>query len=236
MARKAWRQDLLAKVAGQWNSTYEEVRKGPGPEVKLDSHVSDKLNKVETLAEVKDAMEDVARAEPRNVRMAAESLNRLIRSGVVTASQVDELVAKGAVDADAAKYWREYFGQVDGGREFATELTKEFKQKTASLDVKAATEEHDAKMMRAYNLSLEAQERGVIPKSRVELHRFATNLAKLPAEQFEAMKNMINQARKPDDQVKTAAPVVGMNYDGKTEIVARASTDVSTETLARLFF
>ncbi len=236
MSRKAWRRDLLAKVAGQWNSTYEEVRKGPGPKVEVDAKVSDDLNKVETLAETKAKMEESARAEPRNVRMAAESLDRLVRSGVVTAGQIDELVAKGAVDSEAAKYWREYFGQVEGGREFANELTKEFKQKTASLDVKAATEEHDAKMMRAYNLSLEAQERGVIPKSRVELHRFATNLAKLPAEQFEAMKNMINQARKPEEQVKTAAPVVGMNYDGKTEATPRSTSEISTENLARLFF
>lgn len=236
MSRKAWRESLLKKVAGEWQSTYEEARKGPGPDVEVDSKVSDKLNKVETLAERHVAMEEVARAEPRNVRMAAEDLNRLVRAGAIKASQLDELVAKGAVDADAAKYWKEFYGQVDGGREFATELTKEFKHSKASLESKASSEEGEAKLMRAYNLSLEAQERGIIAKSRAELHRFASSLVKLQSDQFEAMKNMINQARKPEERVKTAAPVVGLNYDRAETVTKQASSEVSVENLSKLFF
>jgi hypothetical protein len=235
MSRKAWRQSLLRKVAGEWQSTYEETRKGPGPDVSVDAKVSDKLNKVETLAEVKDAMLDVARSEPRNVRMAAETLNQMIRAGAIKSTQLDELVAKGAVDSEAAKYWKEFFGQVDGGREFADGLTKEFKQAKAGLEVKASGEEEQAKLMRAYNLALEAQERNMISKSRAELHRFASNLVKLPNEQFDAMKNMIGQTRKSDDRVKTAAPVAGMNYDREQpQLVANAS-DLSVDSLAKLF-
>lgn len=237
MDRKAWRESLLKKIAGEWQSTYTETRKGPGPDVAVDAKVSDHLNKVETLAEVKQAVEEVAKSEPRNVRMAAESLDRMIRAGVVKAAQIDELVSKGAVDAEAAKYWREFFGQVDGGREFAAGLTQEFKQSKASLESKASSEEQEAKLVRAYNLALEAQERGVIAKSRSELHRFAANLTRLPNEQFEAMKNMIAQARKPEENVRTAAPVVGLNYDrtGPTA-PAQPTGDVSVENLARLFF
>jgi hypothetical protein len=233
--RKAWRASLLKKIAGEWQSTYSEARKGAGPEVSVDANVSNKLNKVETLAEVKDAMEDVARSEPRNVRMAAETLDRMIRAGAVKAAQLNELVAKGAVDAEAAKYWKEYFGQTDGGSEFAAGLTQEFKQAKASLDVKASVEEQEAKLMRAYNLALEAQERGLIPRSRTELHRFASNMVKLPTEQFEAMKNMIGQARKVDEHVKTAAPVVGLNYD-RAPAVAQQPDDISVEGLTKLFF
>lgn len=237
MDRKAWRESLLKKIAGEWQSTYSETRKGPGPDVAVDAKVSDKLNKVETLAEVKDAMEDVARSEPRNVRMAAESLDRMIRSGAVKAAQLDELVAKGAVDAETAKYWREFFGQVDGGKEFAAGLTQEFKQAKAGLETRASAEEQEAKLMRAYNFALEAQERGLIAKSRAELHRFAANLVKLPNEQFEAMKNMIGQARKQEEHVKTAAPVAGLNYDRQeTSHAAQQSSDVSVENLAKLFF
>jgi hypothetical protein len=167
--------------------------------------------------------------------MAAETIDRMIRAGVVKAAQLDELVAKGAVDSDAAKYWKEFFGQVDGGREFATELTKEFKQAKAGLESKASTEEREAKLMRAYNLALEAQERGVIPKSRAELHRFAANLVKLEGEQFEAMRNMVSQARKVEEHVKTAAPIVGMNYDRSETTSPVQSGDVSVEGLAKLF-
>jgi ribosomal protein S15P/S13E len=237
MDRKAWRESLLKKIAGEWQSTYSEARKGSGPDVAVDAKVSDKLNKVETLAEVKEAVEDVAKSEPRNVRMAAEALDRMIRAGVVKAAQIDELVAKGAVDAVAAKYWKDYLGQVDGGREFATGLTQEFKQAKAGLEVKAASEEQEAKLMRAYNLALEAQERGLIAKSRADLHRFASNLVKLPGDQFDAMKNMIGQARKTEEQVKTAAPVVGLNYDRSGATPAAPQTaDVSVENLAKLFF
>ena len=121
------------------------------------------LGLVETLPEVNKAMLEVAKAPPK-VRKEAEAIQRLVASGALNPKDVDALVAEG-LDKDAVAYWKKYYGEVDGGSEFASELVKEH--------VKAAMEEQlnkfRVKLARAYETAYDMADRGICPNNRASI-------------------------------------------------------------------
>ena len=68
-------------------------------------------------------MMEVAKAPPK-VRKEAEAINNLVVTGKLDPKDLDALVAEG-LDKEAVAYWKKYYGQTDGGSEFASELVKE---------------------------------------------------------------------------------------------------------------
>lgn len=232
-ARKAWREAVAAKAIADLNKTYSDTRKGNGETVKFDVKPSGDLALVENLHTQQAKDLEVAQSQPRNVRMAAEALNEMIVKGAIAAADLDALVAKGAVDSEAAKYWKEYWGQADSGKEFAAGLIKDFKQSKASVE---SPEVREIKLRRAYALGLEAQDRGIISKSRADLEKYVDSMSKLPDEAFEHMKAVVAQ-HKPA-KVATAAIQVGVNYDRdveQTEVATRNSGVPTFAELASLF-
>lgn len=231
-ARKAWREAVAAKAVSDLNKTYSDTRKGNGETVKFDVKPSGDLALVENLHTQQAKDLEVAQSQPRNVRLAAEALNALIVKGAIASADLDALVAKGAVDGEAAKYWKQYFGEVDGGKEFAAGLVKEFKQSKASAE---PAEVREVKLRRAYALGLEAQERGIISRSRADLEKYVDSMSKLPDEAFEHMKAVVAQHRPA--KVATAAVQVGLNYDkdGESVEAVRNSGSPTFDDLANLF-
>lgn len=236
-SKRAWRAAIAAKVS-DLNETYSGVRgkEGQGTTVKFDAKVSDGLNIVENLhtQHAKDMAVATQEATKSNVRMAAEMLNKLITKGAIKASELDRLVSEGTVDADAAKYWKEYWGQVDSGKEFAAGMVKEYKQsKSAGLD----TEAREIKLRRAYALGLQAQDKGIISRARAELEKYVDSLMRYPDEAFDSMKNVV--AQMVPVKTATAAPQVGINYDTdesyEPTVRTAGSASPSVEDLSRLF-
>lgn len=238
-ARRKWRESLVAKAAGgQYEPVYEETRTDAGTEVSFDANVSDDLALVENLHVQHDKHLDVAQSDPRNVRMAAEKLNNAIVKGAIKAEKLDEMVALGMADAEAVKYWKEYFGEGDSesgqyGGNMSEEFDK-FKQKQASAD---SMEVREAKLRRAFALGLEAQSKGLISKSAADLNKYVDSVVNLPDHIFEHVKNIVAQHNK----VGMVAPQMGVNYDttGDTpeavKTAAPRSASPSFEELARLF-
>lgn len=220
-SKKAWRDALLAKIAAQstddfqgmkMNEEYDKTRSDAGTKTELDNAVSDNNDMVENLHEQHRQHLDVARSEPRNVRMAAEALDKAVKSGVIKEADLNSLVAEGKADADAVSYYKQYFGQVDA--DFANGLVAEFSEHKKEASVSNVAEEHEAKLKRAYAVALDAQDNGLIAKGRSALHAFVDDLIKLPDTAFESMKNIVAQTKASKGKVAVAsAPQAGVRHD-----------------------
>ena len=229
-SRKQRRQQLIAKAA-QYDDVYLGERSGGGPTLDLEGD-----SKVETLHEIHEAMVDVATKDqggPR-VREAAEKLAKAIKSGAINASKLDELAAMGAVDSETVNYYKSFYGQVDGGAEFAGGLVKEF-------DKKAAEENSDTKIVRykrAYMVGMAAQEKGLVARSTAALNDFVDNLVNVPDHVFASIKNLVEQTK--SSKTSVAAPQVGLVNDenyGSLRVTASANdtTAPTFENLSRAF-
>jgi hypothetical protein len=229
-ARKAWRKGLIAEASGL-DPLFESTRKGGGHKLEgLDMKVTEDCDKVETLDEVADAMLDVATKDqngPR-VRQAAQTLDKAIKSGLIQVANLDKLVAVGAVDSEAAAYWKNFYGQADGGKEFAQGLVQDFRKQASADD----SEQKIVRYKRAFALGLEAQSKGLVAKSKMELDKYVDSLVNLPDHVFASIKNIVEQHK----TVKTASfvPQVGLNDDQATRVEVTSSTP-KVEDLARLF-
>lgn len=225
-ARQKWREDLVKK-AGEYDDVYEGERRSGGHKLEgLGMSVKDEGDKVEALHETHKKMMDVATKPLGKVREAAEKLDKWVREGGINPGKLDKLVSEGmiavdsdvlsfwkenilnkdaAADAEAKSYWKQYYGQADGGAEFANGLVAEFDKRGSDKN----SEEQKVRMRRAYQLGIEAQRKGVIAKSPAELDKYVDTLIELPDAQFNAMKKHIAMLKTPQGLV--SAPLVGIN-------------------------
>lgn len=238
MSRKEWRDQLVAKAkAGgfQYADIIGKAHQGKGTAVSFDAKVSDEGNLVENIMTNQAKNLDVARSEPRNVRMAAEKLNQLIAKGSIDPKDLEELVAAGAVDPAAAKYWKDFYKQSpDGGAEFGAEMSKDFEQHKKKASTNNEVEVREARLRRAFDLGMQAQDKGIISKSASELNKYVDNLIQLPDHVFESVKNIVSQHKKAS---AVAVPQMGLTYDNDDETVKTASVRVpsSFEDLAQMW-
>ena len=222
--RRAWRE----KVAADY-------------ELKLDAEVGcdtdmpiGKSNTLEGLdsktpeAEVEGIVEMHAKImkEVQNlpkVKEAMEHLGTMLKEGklVVADLEDEEKLQALAVDADAAKYWKEYFGQASDqeSKEFGDDLVKEYETKKAT----ASVDEVRVKMRRAYDLALDMQDRGMIGSSRSAVDAQVDELMKFSNDSFESFKKAVEKVSKPT--VKIAAPALNVGVTDETE--APVQKDVS---------
>jgi hypothetical protein len=176
------------------------------------------LGLVETPEENMKAMLDVARMPPK-VRKEAEAIQKLVAEGALDPADLDALVAEG-LDKDAVAYWKKYFGQVDGGSEFATELVKEH--------VKAQLEEEfktfRVKIARAYELAYDMAERGICNGDRGSISLQVEEIMKFDDPSFESLKRVV--ARHPVVGIQKQAgrlPLVGVR--GNEELTSTAAAE-----------
>jgi hypothetical protein len=154
-------------------------------QTELDTKPSDSLGLVETLSEANKAMLDLAKAPPK-VRKEAEAIQRLVSQGKLDRSEVDALVAQG-LDKDAVAYWKHFYGQVDGGSEFASELVKEH----AKAELEAELNKYRVKLARSYELVYDMVDRGLCHNERSSKEAEVDRVMKMNDEGFDSLKRII---------------------------------------------
>lgn len=190
-------------------------------QTKLDTKPSDSLGLVETLPEVNKAMMELAKAPPK-VRKEAEAIHRLISEGKLDPTDLDALVAEG-LDKDAVAYYKKYYGQTEGGGEFASELVKEHVK--AELEKELNT--FKIKMARAYELTYDMVDRGLVAHDRDVISAHVDELMSFNEANFETLKKVV--ARHAPSMRKEAGrmPQVGMLGSGEVNSAAPAEDDWS---------
>jgi hypothetical protein len=236
-ARKSERDQLIAQAAdilGKYEldlgkaenateKTYFDAHPGGKGTVTELTHTKTPEAKVETISEVHDVMRDVAESGPRNVREAAMAIQEGIVKGAFKAEDLDRLVAEGKVDSAAASYWKKFWGMGPDTGSFGADMSKEFSKgkKEASDNV------YRAKLRRAYDIGLEAQDKGLISGSRDSLDTYVDELMNFDDASFESTKRVVS-SYSADKRTSGSVPRVGM--DAATEaMTVTASSDPEPE-------
>lgn len=215
--RDAYRKKLAEHVTDsvpaesiKFNPVMDEANKLADGQTELDVKPSDNLGLVETKPEVNKRMLEVARAAPK-VKKEAARLNDMIVSGLVKKADLDKLVAEG-LDSEVVKYWREFYGQVDGGPEFAKLLTAE----TEKAKVAAEMETYKIKLARSYEVANEMARVGLITNERAAIARQVDDTMKWNDDAFDSVKRVI--AKSAAGTMKTAGlvPQVGIRETNDT--------------------
>jgi hypothetical protein len=213
----------------KWSDMLDAADKHADGQTELDVKPSDSLGLVETLPEVNKAMMEVAKAPPK-VRKEAEVIQRLVSEGKLDPNDVEALASYG-LDKDAVAYWKKYFGEVDGGSEFASEMVKEH--------VKSAMEQElngfRVKLARAYELTYDMVDRGLCKHDRVTISDQVDQIMKFNDDAFESLKKVV--ARHEPGMLRKSAgsmPQVGLRVDGEFS-PAQAVEDDSYTQLSALF-
>lgn len=198
-SRAAKRAELAAEAGAV--ELLQEAHPGGGVDaVKLDVKPEGDLAKIETLDETQKAMLDVVNAPPR-VKKEAESLHKLVLAGSITESDFDDLIAEG-LDAEAVAYYKKYYGEVEGGKEFAAELVKEH----TKAEVDAQVNTFKVKLARAYELAYDMVDRGLVTREREGVTAAVNDIMKYNDEAFESMKRVV---AKHEIRKEASMPQVG---------------------------
>ncbi len=222
-ARAALRARLAADATGKqddgsvkdmahasFSDMLDQADKHADGKVDFDTKPSDNLGVFETLEETNNAMMDLAKAPPK-VRKEAEAIHRLISEGKLDPADLDALVAEG-LDKDAVSYYKKYWGQADGGSEFASELVKEH--------VKAQLEEelnkYRVKLARSYELAYDMVDRGLCHSDRGAVSDQVDEIMKFNDESFESLKRVV--ARHEPTLRKTAGRLPQVGVIGSEEV------------------
>jgi hypothetical protein len=192
-------------------------------QTKLDVKPSDNLGYIETLPEVNKAMMDLAKAPPK-VRKEAEAIHKLVSEGKLVASDLDALVSEG-LDKDAVAYYKKYYGQVDGGGEFAGELVKEH--------VKAQLEEevnkYKVKISRAYELAYDMVDRGLCHGDRSSVSAQVEEIMQFNDESFDSLKRVVARHAPVLRKEAGRMPQVGMIGSGDTNFTNTAEDNLFSQ-------
>jgi len=223
-ARKAAREDLIAqaadKILGKYElgldkaqnateKTYFDAHPGGKGTVTELSHTKTDEAKVETISEIHSIMRDVAESGPRNVREAAMMIQEEMVKGALTVGDLDRLVAEGKVDGAAASYWKKFWSQGPDTGSFGADLSKEF----SSRKKEASNKHYEVKLRRAYDLGLQAQEKGMIGSNRNALDTYVDEVMHFDDAAFESTKRIM--AGVSGSKKSGSLPIVGA--DAATE-------------------
>lgn len=196
----------------------------PGPSAK------DPLGLVETLPEENKSMLEVAKAPPK-VRKEAEAIQWMVSQGKLDPKDVDALVAEG-LDKDAVSYWKKYYGEVDGGSEFATELVKEHVKQAMEQELNTFR----VKLARAYELTYDMVDRGLCKHDRATITKQVDEIMKFNDEAFGSLSRFVAKAS-PTSLSKSAGalPMVGRLGDSEVSPVTAAVEEDAYTQLSALF-
>jgi hypothetical protein len=204
----------------------EEHHRLTDGQTKLDTKPSDNLGYVEDLEERNKIMLDVAKAPPK-VRKEAEVLNKLVSEGKTDPSEFDSLIAQG-LDKDVVAYWKKYYGQVEGGSEFATELLKEHAKASLEEDMN----NYRVKLARAYEMTYDMVSRGLCHDDRVSISSQVDEIMKFNDEGFETLKRVV--ARHSPIIRKEASRLPNVGLIGSGDVVSTPVEDEWASLSAKL--
>ncbi len=227
-SERAERRAKLAEKAStmKYDSLLGEAHKG-GTKIKMDGvKVSDDLDKVETLEEVQKVMLDSA-MNPKVKKQAAQIQN-LILQGKLSADQLPEMVAQG-LDKDAVSYWKQFYGQVDGGKEFATELTAEHMKAKAEEDRDVLK----LKVARSFELAYQMRDAGLIDDGQIA--KEANKIMEYNDTAYESVKRMAASAKVLKKQAASVPQVGLFGMEESLVPAANPQTDDLVDQYSRLF-
>lgn len=213
----------------KWSDMLDAADKHTDGQTKLDTKPSDDLGYVETLSEVNKRMLEVARMEPK-VRKEAEAIQKMVVEGKLDPRDVDELVAQG-LDKDAVSYWKKFYGEVEGGSEFASELVKEHVKASMESDLKT----YQVKMARAFELTYQMVDRGLCPSDRGAITAQVESIMNINEEGFDSLKRVV--ARHEPSMRKEAGriPQVGLRGDSEGNSVSSLVEEDAYAELSKQF-
>jgi hypothetical protein len=199
-------------------------------QTQLDVKPSDSLGLIETLPEQNKAMMEVAKAPPK-VLKEAESIQRLVSQGKLDLADINSLVAQGELDKDAVAYWKKYYGQVEGGGEFASELVKEH----AKAELEAELNKFRIKLARAYELTYDMIDRGLCGHDKSSINDQVDRVMKMNDEGFDSYKRVVAKSAPIFRKEAGRMPQVGVNYNENPPEVASADGGNLREQLEAAF-
>ena len=202
-SRRAWREKVAAEVGSQYQlkldpATDMDTDMVPKAHPQrgttlggLDTHPSDNAAHIEGIDEIKALIMKQVETLPK-VREAVAKLGDMLKSGKLAVADLanDAKLKALAVDPEAAKYWKQYFGEGDPAcKQFGQDLTKEFAQKRAA----AEAEDYKLKLRRAVDMALDMQEKGLCDKGRAAMNRQVDDIMKFDQPAFEAFKSALSR-------------------------------------------
>lgn len=219
LSTKAGRQAMRAKLASDLKVSPMLGQAHPKGGFTTDLAVKPEsdLAKVEDLEEVQDVMLDIARKNPK-VRKDAEKIHQLVSEGKLAKEDVDDLAAYG-LDKDAIAYYKKYWGQADGGSEFASELVKEHAETKKAEELNT----FKVKMARAYDLAYEMVGKGIISSDRTAISNQVDELMSFSDENFESLKKVVGK-QSINKEASVRMPNVGMMDSFEASRVAKEET------------
>lgn len=195
----------LAADAVKYSPMLGEAHPKGGFTTDLDVKPTGDLAKVEDLEEQHSAILDVATA-PVKIRKDAAEIDKLIKSGKLTVADFPDLIANGA-DKDAIAFWKKYYGQTDGGSEFASELVKEHAKAAAAEELNV----HKVKLKRAYALANQMVAKGMCGSDEKAIDKKVDEIMGCNDQGFASLSNIV-ESRKLH-KAASHVPQVGIGSD-----------------------
>lgn len=221
--RREYRQKLAAAAKEKCSDMLQEAHP---KSVKVEGIVGSDVV-VENAKEVQDKMMASVQHEPKaQTKQAAKQLNDLILAGRVQASRLDDLVKEG-MDKEVVSYWRKYYGQVEGGAEFAAALTKEYSDAKAVAKKAEEMATFKVKIAKAFDLAYEMAEAGLISKSSSAIKDEAEKIVNYDDGAYDSMKRVVAHHASNKLAKKAAVVQVGVNYDSNTAVASEEDTLVN---------
>lgn len=219
LSTKAGRQAMRAKLASDLKVSPMLGQAHPkgGFTTELAVKPEGDLAKVDDLEEIQDVMLEIARKNPK-VRKDAEKIHQLVSEGKLAKEDVDDLAAYG-LDKDAIAYYKKYWGQTDGGSEFASELVKEHAATKKAEELNT----FKVKMARAYDLAYEMVGKGIISSDRTAVSNQVDELMSFSDENFESLKKVVGK-QSINKEASVRMPNVGMMDSFEASRVAKEET------------
>lgn len=208
---RAMQRAKVAQKGLKFMDLLNQAHPGGGVTTDMDVKPTGDLAKVETLEEAHRKHMDVASAPPK-VRKQAEEIQRLVTAGELAKEDVDQLVSMG-VDKEAVSYWHKlYDAAPDGGKEFASELTKEKYAAAAEED----KQQYRVKLTRAYELATDMQARGMVDNTKSAFNQTVSEIMSWGDKAFDSIKRVVAQQElKKEASVKV--PEVGWLGSGEAK-------------------
>ena len=223
-------RNKLAQQGIQFSEMLGKAHPNGGFTTDLDIKPEGNLAEVEDLEGVHSKMMDVATSAPKNVRSAAETIQKLVTAGEINPkTDFPGLIAEG-LDASAVAYWKKLWGEAKDpeASKFVGELVKEHQSK------KEAKKEKDiaTKIARAYELAYQMAARGLVSQEPSALRKQAEKISEYSEENYKHLQSTIKNI--PITK-QASIPEVGVKESMLTSSNVIASPSVSEGDLKGLF-
>jgi hypothetical protein len=228
-SRRAWREKVAAEVGSKYQMKLDpatDMDTDMVPQAHpqrgttlggLDTKPSDEGAHVEGIDEIKAKIMKQVESLPA-VREAVAKVGDLLKSGKLATTDLsnDAKLRALAVDPEAAKYWKQFFGEGDpASKQFGQDLTKEFTQKKAAVEA----ESYKLKLRRAVDLSLDMQEKGLISQGRDTMNRQVDDIMKFDEPAFEAFKRALSRTSNIAKTAGRSEPALQVGLKEDVEVV-----------------